>query len=634
MTYQPPAHIQTILKNLPKKPGVYLMKNADGKIIYVGKAKILPNRVRNYFTANADGSAKTLRMRAEVADIDFIVTENEVKALILEETLIKKHKPRYNILLKDDKRYPYIRVTWQDPFPKVETTRRVVKDGARYFGPYSAMWAVQNTLRVLRKAFPYLTCDRDINGKDERACLFYDIKLCNAPCIGAVNQAQYRAMISELIDVLSGKSADVEKRLKAEMNAAAEALQFEKAAALRDQLKAIEFITQKHKAVGSHMTDHDVIALARENGDTAVQILFIRNGKLIGSDSRMLDNTEDEPDETILEQFITQFYNDIGEIPRELILPNEVEQAKIIERWLSDKRHSSKVSITVPQRGDKRQLVQLAQENAIEALRMMRAQYEADTTKHEAALNQLQESLGLPRIPNRIECYDISTTQGTAIVASRVVFVQGAPRKSEYRRFNIRSVSHAGPDDFQSMREALTRRFARWRAAQDNPQVATPDGKEQDETWRLLPDLLLIDGGKGQLGVAIEVLAEFGLTERVPLASLAKQFEEIFLPGRPDSVYLDRRSPALYLVQRIRDEAHRFAITSHRQQRTKAGMSSRLEAIPGIGPKKRKALLKHFANSIDAIKNAPLEELTKVPGINTKLAEIIKQGLGDSMSNA
>lgn len=631
MSYQPSAHIQTILKNLPKKPGVYIMKNAEGKIIYVGKAKILPNRVRNYFTTNADGSRKTLRMRDEVADIDFIITENEVKALILEETLIKKHKPRYNILLKDDKRYPYIRVTWQDPFPKVETTRRVVKDGSRYFGPYSAMWAVQNTLRVLRKAFPYLTCDRDITGKDERACLFYDIKLCNAPCIGAVNKAEYRTMISELMDVLSGKSGEVEKRLKAEMTAAADALNFEKAAAIRDQLKAIEFITNKHKAVGPHMTDHDVIALARENGDTAVQILFIRNGKLIGSDSRMLDNTEDEPDEIILEQFITQFYNDVGEIPRELILPNEVEQAKIIERWLSDKRNSSKVSITVPQRGDKRQLIQLAQENAVEALRMMRAQYEADTTKQEAALSQLQESLELPRIPNRIECYDISTTQGTAIVASRVVFVQGVPRKSEYRRFNIRSVSHAGPDDFQSMREALTRRFTRWQESQVNPNNLTPDGKDTDETWRLLPDLLLIDGGKGQLGVAVDVLAEFGLTERVPVASLAKQFEEIFLPNRPTSIYLDRRSAALYLVQRIRDEAHRFAITSHRKQRTKMGMASRLEAIPGIGPKKRKALLKHFANSIDAIKSAPVEELSKVPGINMKLAEIIKIGLNDKL---
>jgi len=623
MDYQTPEHIETILSNLPQRPGVYLMKNAKGKIIYVGKAKRLRSRVRSYFTTNADGRPKTLQMRSQVADIDFIVTENEVKALILEETLIKKHKPRYNISLKDDKRYPYIRVTWQDAYPKVETTRRVEEDGARYFGPYAAMWAVQNTLRVLRKAFPYLTCDRDIDGKDERACLFHDIKLCNAPCIGAVNQAEYRAMIKELMDVLSGRSEAVEKRLQAEMIVASERLDFEKAAVIRDQLQAIEFITQRHKAVSPRMTDHDVIALARENGDATVQIMFIRNGKLIGTDTRVLDNTEDETDATVLEQFIAQFYSNASEIPRELILPSDVEQARILERWLSDKRQSSKVQITVPQRGNKRGLIQMAQDNALESLRMFRAQWEADTTKWENAMAELQSELDLPRIPNRIECYDISTTQGTAIVASRVVFVQGKPRKNEYRRFNIRSVTHGGPDDYQSMREALTRRFMRWKQAVDNPENITPDGKDKDETWRLLPDLLLIDGGKGQLGIGVEVLAEFGLTERVPVASLAKQMEEIFQPGRDKSVLLSRRSPALYLVQRIRDEAHRFAITSHRNQRTRQGMASRLEAIPGIGPKKKKALLKHFGNSIDAIRGASVEELSQVPGINQNLAETI-----------
>jgi excinuclease ABC subunit C len=289
MTFTPPDNVKTILDNLPTKPGVYIMKNASDKIIYIGKAKVLRHRVRSYFTQNADGRRKTLKMRGQVADIDYIITENEVKALILEETLIKKHKPRYNISLKDDKRYPYIRISWHEDYPKVETTRRVEDDGARYFGPYAAMWAVQNTLRVLRKAFPYLTCDRTINGKDERACLFYDIKLCNAPCIGAVNREQYRAMIKELMDVLSGKSEDVIARLEKQMHALAEELRFEEAGAVRDQIKAINFITTRHKAVSPKMTDHDVIAIARENGEAAVQILFIRNGKLIGSDSRMLD---------------------------------------------------------------------------------------------------------------------------------------------------------------------------------------------------------------------------------------------------------------------------------------------------------------------------------------------------------
>jgi excinuclease ABC subunit C len=533
MTFTPPDNVKTILDNLPTKPGVYIMKNASDKIIYIGKAKVLRHRVRSYFTQNADGRRKTLKMRGQVADIDYIITENEVKALILEETLIKKHKPRYNISLKDDKRYPYIRISWHEDYPKVETTRRVEDDGARYFGPYAAMWAVQNTLRVLRKAFPYLTCDRTINGKDERACLFYDIKLCNAPCIGVVNREQYRAMIKELMDVLSGKSEGVIARLEKQMHALAEELRFEEAGAVRDQIKAINFITTRHKAVSPKMTDHDVIAIARENGEAAVQILFIRNGKLIGSDSRMLDNTDDETqDEELLENFITQFYSNMSDVPRELILPSEVEQVRIIESWLRDKRHGNKVSITVPQRGNKRNLIQMAQENASDALRMMRAQYEADKTQHEDALGQLQDALDLPRIPNRIECYDISTTQGTAITASRVVFVQGVAKKSEYRRFNIRSVTHGGPDDFQSMREALTRRFTRWKNAQDDPKDAAPDGKDKDETWKILPDLLLIDGGKGQLGVAIEVLTEFDLLERVPVAGLAKRLEELFLPNQ------------------------------------------------------------------------------------------------------
>ncbi len=622
MAYQASEKVQAILDNLPLKPGVYIMKDERDKIIYIGKAKRLRHRVRSYFTTNADGNPKTLIMRSKVRDIEIIVVENEVEALILEERLIKKHKPRYNIFMKDDKRYPYIRIGWNDAYPKVETTRRVENDGARYFGPYAAMWAVQNTLRVLRKAFPYLTCDREINGKDERACLFYDIKLCNAPCIGAVNQEQYRAMIQELMDVLSGKSDAVMERLTGAMLKASENLNFEEAAAIRDQIQAIEFITNQHKAVSPKMTDHDVIALAREENDAAVQILFIRNGKLIGSDSRMLDNTMGESDEAVLEQFITQFYGDAGEIPRELILPEEIEQARIIERWLQDKRHGSKVSITVPQRGNKRNLVNLAKENAGESLRLMRAQYEADTTKQESAMSELQEALSLPQPPNRIECFDISTTQGTAITASRVVFERGVPRKSEYRRFNIRSVTHGGPDDYQSMREALTRRFSRWQNLKDNENVGV-DGKDKDLTWKRLPDLLLIDGGKGQLNVAIEVLKEFGLFETIPVAGLAKQFEELFLPGQSRSVYLPRRSEALYLVQRVRDEAHRFAITSHRNRRTKAGLASRLETIPGIGPKKRKALLKHFNNSIDAVKSASVDDLMTVPGINEALAQAI-----------
>jgi excinuclease ABC subunit C len=624
MTYETPENIKQILRTLPLKPGCYLMKDETGKIIYVGKAKALKNRVSSYFTKHADHTPKTLKMRSLVRDIDIIVTESEVQALILEETLIKQHKPRYNIMMKDDARYPYIRVTWGDPFPKVETTRRVQKDGHRYFGPYAAMWAVQNTLRVLRKAFPYLTCDRTITGKDPRSCLFDDIGLCTAPCVGKVNQAQYRAMIQDFMDVLSGHSEGVMSRIQREMAIAAEGLQFERAAVLRDQLKAIEFITQRHRAVSPTMTDHDVIAIARDDKAAVVQILFIRNGKLIGSDSRSLDHFEGESESEMLEQFMTQFYSDKQDVPREIILPNEVEEARIIERWLSDKRSGAKVTITVPKRGNKVDLVGMAQENASEALRMMKAQWEADTTKQEQALADLQTALGLSEPPNRIECYDISTTQGTAIVASRVVFVRGTPAKGEYRKFNIRTVEHDGPDDFQSMREALTRRFARYESLKDQPAVSAPGKDDRDATWRVLPDLLLIDGGKGQLGVAVEVLAQFGLTDHVPVASLAKQFEEIFLPHRPQSILLPRQSQGLYLVQRIRDEAHRFAITAHRNQRDKAGMASLLDSVPGIGPAKRKALLQAFGHSINAIRAASVEELAQVKGITPKIAEQLK----------
>ena len=525
--------------------------------------------------------------------LTLLLRDTEVQALILEETLIKEHKPRFNIMLKDDKQYPYIRVTWSDNFPKVETTRRInKKDGNRYFGPYTAMWAVQNTLRVLRKAFPYLTCDRDIDGNDTRACLFWDIGLCNAPCVGAVSQDEYREMIKELMDVLGGRSENVAKRLTAKMETYSDNLQFEKAAVIRDQLTAIDYITQRHKVVSPRMTDHDVIALARENHDAVVQVLFIRNGKLIGSDSVRVDNTQDEPDDHIISQFITQFYSKTDEIPRELILPNEVEETRIIERWLSDKRTSSKVQITVPQRGNKRNLIKMAHENAVDAMKVMKAQYEADSVKQEQALAQLQKALDLPKVPNRIECYDISTTQGTAIVASRVVFLRGVPRKNEYRKFNIRTVQHYGSDDYQSMREALTRRFTRYVHTLENPAPSLPGKPDRDETWRLLPDLLLIDGGKGQLNVAVEVLEEFNLTDKVPVASLAKREEELFQPDKPKSTLLPRQSHALYLVQRVRDEAHRFAITSHRKQRQKLGMASRLETIPRHWTQKAQGLIK------------------------------------------
>ena len=627
MTFSPSPHIRTILDNLPQKPGVYLMKGERDEVLYIGKARRLRNRVRSYFNNSAEHSEKTRRLRDRIRDIDFIVERNEVKALILEETLIKRHLPHFNIALKDNKRYPYIRISWQDDFPRVDVTRRIVHDGSRYFGPYVAMWAAQDTLQTLRKVFPYLTCDRDIDGRDERACLYHDIQLCNAPCIGAVDREAYRQMIAGLMAVLRGKSEDIVARLAAEMEEAATELNFERAASLRDQLRAIDMITQKNRTVGHSLSNHDVIALARDRHEAVVQILFVRNGRLIGSDSHALEGTADESDANVVGAFLKRFYNQASEIPKELILPNHVEEARIIEQWLKDRRGGSKVTITVPQRGRKRELVSLARENATEALQMLRAQWEADSTRQEDAIASLQAALKLPRPPVRIECYDVSTTQGTAIVASRVVFVRGVARKSEYRRFNIRSISHRGSDDYQSMREALTRRFARYRRAQEKRDGPLLVGRDNEETWRLLPDLLIVDGGRGQLNVALKVLQEFGLRDEMLVVGLAKRFEELWLPGAHRPLLLPPRDQALYLLQRIRDEAHRFANSGHRNRRRKQGLASRLEAIPGIGPAKRKALLKNFANSIDGIRQASVEELSAVRGITPDLAAIIQAEL-------
>lgn len=626
--YTPHPHIQEILSNLPTGPGVYQMIDPNGRIIYVGKAKNLRSRVRSYFQpSNFD--SKVQRIRQDTSDIQFILTGDELKALITEAELIRVHKPRYNILLKDDKRYPYIRVTTGDPFPTVEMTRRMDRhDGHRYFGPFTSAGGVRETLDVLRRAFPYLTCDREITGRDARACLYYDIKLCGAPCIGAQTQEEYWENINGLMRVLSGHAESVLDDLRQQMEAASEALDFERAALLRDRMRVVAQISARQRLVADLDADQDVIAFAQEGSDAVVQMFLIRNGRLVGSEYFALEGTEDEAAGEIISNFLMQFYQDATDIPREVIVPEQIEEARIIEQWLRDRRGGRKVKLTVPQRGNKRELVQLAAQTAVEKLGILRSQWASDTVKQETALRELQEALGLPNPPNRIECYDISTTQGTAIVASRVVFVQGVPRKSEYRRFNIQTVAHAGSDDYQSMREALTRRFRRWREALEEPAVSAPGKKDQAETWRLLPDLLIVDGGKGQLNVAVEVLQAAGLLGRVPVCALAKQFEEIYLPGREKPVILPRRSEGLFLVQRVRDEAHRFAITSHRVRRRKTGLASQLENVPGIGPARRKALLKAFDRDIEAIRTASIEELTAVPGITRDIAENIKAALG------
>ena len=624
MTYTPSDHISDVLNSLPTKPGVYLHKDAEGNVLYVGKAINLRNRVRSYFHSNVD-SIKTLRLRRQIADIEVIVTDSELEALLLEMNLIKQHQPRFNVRLKDDKRYPYIKVHWADPFPKVTVTRRMVRDGGRYFGPYTSVWAVQQTLDLLRKIFPYLTCDRIITGRDERACLYYDIKLCNAPCIGAVDQEQYRATIKQLMDFLDGKSDYIVQGIEQRMAAAAADLDFERAADYRDQLKAIERITARQRIIGPDDTDQDVIAFARANGDACVQVFFVRHGKLIGREYFMLDNAEGESDQEVLQEFLTQFYEDAAYVPKEVLLPAEVEEARIIEEWLRRKRNT-KVTLQVPRRGKKRELVEMATVNAQDTLAALRQQWAADRSKHVTAITELQDALKLPSPPARIECYDISHTQGQQTVGSMVVFVQGAPQKSDYRRFNVQSTTN---DDYGSMREVLTRRFQRYRdtlAGELHDPSEIKPRSDRPTAWAILPDLLIIDGGKGQLAVGQEVLRLFDLENEVPLAALAKQEEEIFLPDRPQSVYLPRRSEALYLVQRVRDEAHRFANEGHRKRRAKVGVASILDAVPGVGPKRRQLLLKRFG-SLEALRAASVEELIAVPGISVEVAESIKAHL-------
>jgi excinuclease ABC subunit C len=610
-------HLQGILANLPDKPGCYIMKDNKSRIIYVGKAINLRNRVRSYFHAQPEWDMKTRQMVEQITDIEWITVGSELEALILEMNLIKLNRPHYNIRLKDDKFYPYIKVRWGDPFPKLTVTRQLIKDGSRYFGPYTSVWAVHQTLDAIRRIFPYLTCDREITGQDARPCLYFDIKLCTGPCIGAINQEDYRQMIDDLCQFLEGRSESIIQRLKNEMDDAAESMRYERAAALRDQVQAIEKIVQRQKVFSADQIDSDVIALAKIDNEACVQVFFIRNGRLIGRDYYVLEGTEEKPDREVLSQFIKQYYDEAVSVPPQVMLPSEIEEVNIIQQWLKTKRNGEKTEIIVPHEGLSQELVQMASDNAMDTLQSLRNQWHNDRHRQSESLAELQKALSLNVPPNRIECFDISNTQGTAAVASMVVFEQGIPNKKHYRHFDIKTVD--GPDDFASMEEVLNRRFRRWQSSHE----ITAPGKKPDPSFSLLPDLVIVDGGKGQLSRAIKVLEQYDLSDKVPLAGLAKQNEELFIPGRTHSIMLPRRSQAFYLVQRIRDEAHRFAIAAHRNKRSKLGLTSRLDSIPGIGPARRKALIKQFG-SLEGILNATVDELISLPGITPDLAGRIK----------
>lgn len=591
--------VEEKLKLLPDRPGVYIMKDSQGKIIYVGKAVVLKNRVRQYFQSNKNHTPKVRAMVSHIADFEIIMTHTEVEALILECNLIKKHRPRYNISLKDDKTYPYVKVTVQEEFPRVFITRRVLKDGARYFGPYTNATAVHESLKLLRRLFPLRTCKH----LQERPCLEYHIKRCLAPCAGKVEKDEYDAMIRAVLLFLEGRTEEVEKELQYRMEAAAEAYHFEIAARLRDQLLAVRKIAEKQNIV-TGSGDQDAVGMARSEIGVVVQIFFIRAGKMIGREHFLLRGSEEESDEAILTAFLQQYYHRAAFIPREVLLPRELpqEDRQLMEAWLSEKKKRAKVQLVCPQRGTKHDIVVMAAGNAAKYLQDEAARIKQANAQTRGAVEELGRYLGLKNPPERMECFDISHIQGSETVASMVVFEGGLPKKTDYRRFKIRS-TEGKPDDFLSMREVTTRRY-----------VGLPEAE--------LPDLIVIDGGKGQLSSALEIIRQQAGHKKVPVVGLAKQFELVFREGESEPVVLPRHSQALYLIQRIRDEAHRFAITYHRKLRGKRNLVSVLDHIVGIGPKRRQALWSHFG-TLAKIKSASVEELAEVDGMNMPAAEAV-----------
>ncbi len=610
--------LQATLAKLPDRPGVYLMKDAKGRVLYVGKAQSLRSRVRQYWQAGR-GNAQPLRIESSidrVAEVDYTLTDTVSEALLLEGTLIKRFQPRFNVRLKDDKSYPYIKITLGDDFPRIERTRKLPADGSRYFGPYASASSVDEAMNLIRRLFPFRTCTIDI--KDgvralPRPCLLYHIKRCQGPCIEAIGTDDYRRDIDQVVLFLEGRQEQVARALRKDMEAASERLDFERAAAMRDKVRAIERTMESQKMAAFARADQDVLGFARSGGEAAVQLFAIREGTTIGRDVFLLENLGEGPDEEALSAFVKQYYATAGSIPPRVLLPMALPDAAELALFLGERR-GRKVTLTVPQRGEGRQLLELAARNAGETLSREQTRWLADHGKTLAALEELADALGLAAPPTRIECYDISTIQGTNTVGSMVVFEDGRPRSGEYRRFRIRTVK--GTDDFASHREVLRRRF--------NRALSSEEGSAEELRWRL-PDLVVIDGGIGQANAARGVLDELGLHD-MPVVGLAKEREELFLPGTSVPIVLAATSQALYLVQRLRDEAHRFAITYHRSLRAKAQTRSVFDDLPGIGPARKRALLRVFG-SARQMRAATVEELASVPGISVALAERIKATL-------
>jgi len=610
-----PEKLRKQLAALPTAPGVYIMRNAKGEVIYVGKAAKLRDRVRSYFGSPRGLQPKTYALRQQVDDFEYIVVGNAGEALILEATLIKRHQPFFNIRLKDDKRYPYLKVDVQNPWPRVYITRRIEKDGARYFGPYANAGSVRETLDLVKKLFPWRSCTKEITGRDARPCLDYYIKRCIAPCTGFCTPEDYREVVDQVLLFLEGRSEDVLRRLRRQMEAAADELQFERAAMVRDQLRAIERTVERQIVGTTRDEDVDIFGLARDGDQACAQVLFVRGTQMIGRDHFLLEGAQDESDETVLTNFLLQYYEGAQYVPKLVVTPGEIEDAATLEQLLTERR-GTRVEVRVPERGEKRRLMELANANAKETLDMLRVKWLADSDKTRQALEQLQEELALAAPPRRIECYDNSNIQGASAVSSMVVFEDGKPANTQYRRFRVKTVT--GADDFATMAEIMRRRFKRAQSSGESEAHAA------DDRWEL-PDLVIIDGGKGQLGAARQAMQELGV-HHIPTVGLAKRFEELFVPDEDEPIVLPRGSEGLFLVQRIRDEAHRFAITYHRQLRAKSSIQSALDTIPGIGPKRKKALMAKFG-SVRGIRDANVDDIAATVGFTRALAERVKDAL-------
>ena len=608
------------LKNLPSKPGVYLMKNSLGEVIYVGKAKILKNRVKSYFQNSKNHSEKVRVMVKHIAEFEYIVTDSEMEALILECNLIKKYSPRYNILLKDDKFYPFIKITVNDDFPRVFVTRNYSKDGSKYFGPYTNGTAVYETINLINKIFPLRTCKLLIKegGELVRPCLNYHIKKCFGPCGGYINKEEYGKMIKDVIDILSGKDTTVLKVLQSEMEEASMNLEFEKAADLRDKILAIEAIVEKQKIFKTMEGDEDFINIYRDEKDSCVQVFFSRDGKILGREHFIFENTAEDSIEEILEEFITSFYGGTAKVPRTIYIP-ELSNIELVEEYLTIKR-GAKVWIKVPQKGQKREMLEMVKNNAQITLEKFKDKYLIDKEINKIALEELQELLDLEIWPSRIEAYDISNIQGVDSVGSMIVFEEGRSKNSDYRRFRIKTVK--GANDYDSMREILTRRFSHGleevKAIQES-KLQFSAGKFSN-----FPDLIMMDGGKGQINIALEVLRDLNIN--IPVCGLVKDDKHATrgIIYNNEELIINRSSNLMQLIRRIQDEVHRFAITYHRSLRDKRTLHFVLDDIPNVGEKRRRALLMKFG-SVDNIKSATLEQLLETPSINNKAAESIYQ---------